>query len=66
MISNDSLFLSFTVGDILLGVARVTEMPKSLSTLNTESRVINMDGCRVGTRAWKQMFRRVMFAVLQS
>ena len=55
----------FEVGGILLGVARVTEMPKILSMLNTESRVINIDGCRVGTRAWKLMFRRVMFANLQ-
>ena len=54
------------MGEILLGVARVTEIPKSLSTLKTESRVINIDGCRVGTRAWKLMFRRVMVAIFQS
>ena len=36
-------------------------MPKSLSTLKSESRVINMEGCKVGTCAWKLMFSRVIF-----
>ena len=47
--------------DLRLGGARVTEMPNNLSTLKSESRVINTDGCSVGTCAWKLMFRRVIF-----
>ena len=44
-----------------VGVARVTEMPKSRSTLKSERRVMSREGCRVGTRALKLMVRRVIF-----
>lgn len=47
--------------DVRLGGARVTEMPNNLRRLKSESRVINTDGCSVGTCAWKLMFRRVIF-----
>ena len=55
------MFAWFEV-DIRLGGARVTEMPKSLSTLKSESRVMSMVGCSVGTCALKLTFRRVILA----
>ncbi len=48
--------------DIRVGGARVTDIPKSLSTLRSESNVMSMEGCRVGTCALKLIFRRVILA----